>query len=47
MTLLQAIKEVYPTPEEQKQDRYAVANPYSTRDLIARIQRGAYISAMD
>ena len=46
MTLEKAIREVYPTLLEQEQDRYAVAHPDSTADLIARIQAGAYIATL-
>lgn len=47
MTLQQAIKELYPTLEEEEQDRYYVAHPDNTSDIIRRIQRGAYISATE
>ena len=43
MSLQTAIKEMYPLESEQ----YLVSDPTSTADLIARIQRGAYVAAME
>lgn len=47
--LEEAILEVYQTESERDNDTvtYPFANPYSTRDLIARVQRGAYIASLD
>jgi hypothetical protein len=42
-----AILEMYPTAEEIESDRYYVANPNNTDDLINRIQRGALLAAYD
>ena len=42
-----AILEMYPTQEEIESDRYYVAHPTDTEDLIMRIQRGALLAAYD
>ena len=46
-----AILDVYPTEEEKDQDPvtypYMVDDPTSAADLIARIQRDAYIASLN
>ena len=46
MTLNTAIREFLPTRQELESDRYAVAHPDNTADLIARLQAGAYIATL-
>lgn len=49
MNLNQAIIEVYPTQEEQADESlsFLVTDPSDIDALITRIQRGAYIAAME
>jgi len=48
MTLTErAILDFFQTKKEREQDRYYVAHPDSTADLIARIQHGAYIATLE